>query len=112
MPGFNTLNPNEFLQKRIAEQHITKTVTLQVSTKKAGGVTNIPFIVKNANAASLTSTFWIETVVDKDTGAEFQQLQYTQTIDLEFPPSDRADPTKPEPMIVWPHISVATLVKQ
>lgn len=112
VPGFNTLNPNEFLQKTLDEQKVVKTTTLLVSTKKAGAVTNIPFIVKNANAASLESIFWIETVEDKDSGAQFQQLQYTQTVDLEFPPSDRADPSKPEPMIVWPHISVATLVKQ
>ena len=112
VPGFNSLNPNEFLLKTLDAQHVVSTVTLLVSTKKAGAVTNIPFLVKNANPTSLESIFWIETVEDRDTGAQFQQLQYTQTVNLEFPPSDRPDPSKPEPMVVWPHISVATLVKQ
>jgi hypothetical protein len=43
--------------------------------------------------------FWIEKVLQTD-GSHFMQLQYTQTVILSFLG------------ISWPHISVATLVKQ
>ncbi len=55
--------------------------------------------MKNANATQCTATFWIETVKNKD-GSEFLQLQYSQTVLLDFG------------NIIWPHISVGTLVKQ
>jgi hypothetical protein len=63
------------------------------------GIINIPFVVKNANAVTLEAIFWIETVQQPD-GSTFLQLQYTQTINLQFLG------------INWPHITVATLVKQ
>jgi hypothetical protein len=47
----------------------------------------------------LDATFWIETVQQPD-GSTFLQLQYTQTVLLNFLGID------------WPHISVATLTKQ
>jgi hypothetical protein len=62
-------------------------------------IVNIPFVVQNANAVTLDAIFWIETVQQPD-GSTFLQLQYTQTINLQFLG------------INWPHITVATLVKQ
>ena len=47
----------------------------------------------------MDAIFWIEKVQQPD-GTHFMQLQYTQTIILNFL------------NINWPHISVATLVKQ
>lgn len=73
--------------------------TTDVIGGSAGGVQNIPFVVTNANVVSMTAVFWIEKVADPLLG-EFLQLQYTQTIILDF-----LD-------ILWPHINVATLVKQ
>jgi hypothetical protein len=109
--GFNTLNPNEILQKKIEDQQIVRTTTLVVSAKRTDdGVKNIPFLVKNAKAASLESAFWIETIYDQKLDAEFQQLQYSQSVDLDFPSS--TDSSENKKMIVWPHISVATLIKQ
>jgi hypothetical protein len=64
-----------------------------------GGIVNIPFIRLNANAMSLSAIFWIETIQNPD-GHESMQLQYTQTVILDFDD------------IKWPHISVATLIKQ
>jgi hypothetical protein len=55
--------------------------------------------VANANATRLDASFWIETVKQAD-GTTFQQLQYTQTVILNFLG------------VNWPHISVATLIKQ
>jgi hypothetical protein len=64
-----------------------------------GGITNIPFVNTNAKATTMSAIFWIEKVQDS-TGSIFMQLQYTQTVILDFIG------------IKWPHVSVATLVKQ
>lgn len=108
-PGFKApflRNPNLALQEAIIGQTIARTEVLSVSTKASdaprfngGGLLNIPFLVSNANATQLDAIFWIETVQQPD-GSEFMQLQYTQTVILSFL------------NISWPHISVATLVKQ
>jgi hypothetical protein len=107
--GFNLSDPNTALTSAIQGQDIKHTVVLEVSTQTpsgqgnlagpfGGGILNIPFVTANANAISMQATFWIETVTPP--GAEpFLQLQYTQTVILNF-----LD-------INWPHISVATLVK-
>ena len=55
--------------------------------------------LQTAHAISLEATFWIETVAAHGDQPPFMQLQYTQTVILNF-----LD-------INWPHISVATLVK-
>ncbi len=92
------INPNLALTAAIQNQKIIKTTVLQISTDPAGGIVNIPFVVKNANAVKMTAIFWIETV-EQANGSTFQQLQYTQNVTLDFLG------------IQWPHISVATLVK-
>ena len=92
-------NPNLALVAAIQGQTIIKTVVLVISTNPVGGIVNIPFVVSNANAIQLDAIFWIETVQQSD-GIEFLQLQYTQTVILNFLG------------INWPHIAVATLVKQ
>jgi hypothetical protein len=93
------VDPNQALIAAIAGQTITKTVVLVISTDPVGGIVNIPFVVSNSNAIRLDAIFWIETVQQPD-GSSFMQLQYTQTVILNFLG------------INWPHISVATLVKQ
>ncbi len=102
-PGFKppfVKNPNFALQEAILGQDITSTVVLIISTTPSGGIVNIPFVVQNANATKLDAIFWIETVQQPDGSGTFMQLQYTQTVILNFLGID------------WPHISVATLVKQ
>jgi hypothetical protein len=93
------VDPNQALVAAIAGQTITNTVVLVISTNPVGGIVNIPFVVSNANAIQLDAIFWIETVKQPD-GSSFMQLQYTQTVILNFLG------------INWPHVSVATLVKQ
>jgi hypothetical protein len=92
-------NPNLALTDAIAGQNIVKTVVLVISTANNGGILNIPFVTRNANATKLDAIFWIETIKQPD-NSETLQLQYTQTVILNFLGID------------WPHISVATLVKQ
>jgi hypothetical protein len=69
-----------------------------------GGIENIPFLKKNANAATMFATFWIERIADSTSG--FMQLQYVQTVLLNFPSSPNSDV-----ILSWPHVSVATLQK-
>jgi len=116
-------NPNVLLTNAIKGQKIIKTVVLRVHATPVGGINgtpvtakpgdvggivNIPFVVSNANANSMSSIFWIETVQEKG-GNKFMQLQYTQTVILDFPvPGPNGKPVD----IKWPHISVATLIKR
>jgi hypothetical protein len=116
-------NPNIVLTAAISaqailEQKIVQTFVLQVNANPVGGINgtaiappptpiivggieNIPFVntSANVNANAFSAIFWIETVENSD-GSQFLQLQYTQTVILEFVG------------LKWPHISVATLVKQ
>jgi hypothetical protein len=103
-------NPALVLRAAIARQNIVETVVIQISTASVqnGGIVNIPFVVQNANATRLDAIFWIEKVADPlivDPPGEYIQLQYVQRVILAFPPAVGA------PVIQWPHISVATLVK-
>jgi len=92
-------DPNLLLKEMIADQNITSTAVIIIATTGDGGVQNIPFVKQNVNVVQMTAIFWIETVQNPD-GSTYQQLQYTQTITLNFLG------------INWPHVSVATLIKQ
>ena len=98
IPQGAVANPNVVLTEAIKGQNITETVVLVVSTQPSGGIENIPFLVENANAISMNAIFWIETV-QLEGGGTLLQLQYTQTVVLQFDE------------INWPHISVGTLLK-
>lgn len=98
-----------------AGQNVLSTVIIAVSTQAGdstsptvscgGGTANTAFLAgspdsfPNALAAQVDSTFWIETI-ESDDGNQFLQLQYRQTVFLEFDG------------FFWPHVSVATLRKQ
>jgi hypothetical protein len=101
-------NPNSVLTDAIKNQKITKTTVLSISTAPAaplvgGGTDNISFLKgtaggPNADAAQMSAIFWVETVEDPGK-PPFLQLQYTQTVLLNFNG------------LSWPHVSVATLRK-
>ncbi len=104
-------NPNVVLAAGIAGKNIVSTTTLRVSTRDltpppttGGGTANIAFLQgaaggPNALAAQMDAIFWIETVKEPD-GATWLQLQYSQTVLLNFN------------NLSWPHVSVATLRKR
>ena len=103
-------NPNSVLTSAIAGQTITQTIVLQISTDPAtpvvgGGLANTAFLQgapnagPNAQSALVTAIFWIETVTDPVSGSQFLQLQYTQTVLLNFAG------------LSWPHVTVGTLRK-
>jgi hypothetical protein len=91
-------NMNQALVDAITGQEIVSTVVLQVASTPQGGIVNLPFITVNANATRMEAIFWIETVKRPD-GTLFLQLQYTQTVILNFLDID------------WPHVSVGTLIR-
>jgi hypothetical protein len=103
-------NPNVVLANAITGQNIISTTTLKVSTTDlnppatGGGTSNIAFLQgaaggPNAVSAQVDAIFWIETVKEAN-GATRLQLQYSQTVLLNFNG------------LSWPHVSVATLLKQ
>jgi hypothetical protein len=98
LPDRSIANPNLILTQAIEGQEFEKTVVLEISSTPKGGAVSIPFAESSANATRLTAVFWIETV--KHEGGVYLQLQYSQTVILNFLGID------------WPHISVATLVKR
>lgn len=128
IPEGSILDPNNVLLKANQDlidsgKKIVKTIVFQVdaapvggingtplkpSPGSTGGIVNIPFVVSNANANSMSAIFWIEFVQDSD-GSQFLQLQYTQTVILDFPVKG---PDGKMVDIKWPHISVATLIKR
>jgi hypothetical protein len=106
-PQFNQINPNLFLQKTLGTQQIVNMTTLSFSTKNNdGGVLNIPFIQENIKTTDVEATFWIEQIKNPKAGQpNILQLQYSQTINLVFPP------TGVKLSVVWPHVTVNTLTK-
>jgi hypothetical protein len=104
-------NPNSVLTSALAGQTVLQTsATFIISTDDhpvpGGGTANTAFLKgtatggKNAEAALMTAIFWIEHVKGAAGKPDFFQLQYTQTVLLNFAG------------LSWPHITVATLVLQ
>ena len=97
-------NPNSVLQAAVAGQTITHTTVLHVTTGsvpvQGGGTANTAFLQPNALAKDVEAIFWIETVKGSKGGADFLQLQYTQTVNLNFNG------------LTWPHVTVGTLRKK
>ncbi|MBO9454482.1 hypothetical protein J7376_05845 [Paracoccus sp. R12_1] len=109
-PGFNPLNTTELLHAANQGVNVRRTTVLDFDTTlQRGGVLNIPFIVREANAASMKSTFWIQELEDQDEyGNPKLRMQYLQVVMLDFfvPRGD----AMPGP-IRWPHVSINTMVK-
>ena len=99
-------DPNSILTAATKGQNITETIALIISTEVAApltgsGTDNTSFLQggtagPNALGAKVTAIFWIETVAVPHQPS-FLQLQYTQTVLLNFNG------------LSWPHVSVATL---
>ncbi|WP_151083243.1 heme-binding protein [Nocardioides cynanchi] len=95
-------NPNLVLQKAIHGQDIVRTTVLRINTHtkpESVGTANTFFLGENASANHVDATFWIEKVKKPHTAGHFLQLQYSQTVMLDFNG------------LRWPHVSVATLRK-
>jgi hypothetical protein len=109
-PGFSPADMNQILRFANQGVNIVRTTTLTVdSTRKSGGIKNVPFSVREAEPVSMKSTFWIQELAEKDeTGKPKLRLQYSQVVMLHFfRPREDEFPER----AVWPHISIATLEK-
>ena len=108
-PGFDPVIPNNLLKLANQGVDIVKTTKLEVDTTvETGGIVNIPFIVKQANAASMKSTFWIQELKEEDDkGYPKLRLQYSQVVLLDFFPRKDGLPG----LIRWPHVSINTMEK-
>ncbi len=102
-------DPNSVLSQAANLNAITKTTTLRISTldlnppPSGGGTSNISFLQgaaggPNAQPVLVDATFWIEEF--QENGQTKFQLQYSQRVLLNFNG------------LSWPHVSVATLIKQ
>ncbi len=104
---FDPVEPNRLLEE--ANQGITIENTTALSfdtTLQQAGIVNIPFVVRQANAAEMKSTFWIEELASEDDEPALR-LQYSQIVLLDFFPRRDGFPG----LIRWPHVSINTLEK-
>jgi hypothetical protein len=109
-PGFSPADMNQILRFANQGVDIVRTTTLTVDTdRKSGGITNVPFSVREADPVSMKSTFWIQELAERDeAGKPKLRLQYSQVVMLHFfHPREDEFPGR----AVWPHISIATLEK-
>jgi len=106
---FEPVQPSKLLTDANDGIDIVRTTKLEVDTAvESGGVVNIPFIVKQANAADMKSTFWIQELAEQDaSGKPKLRLQYLQVVLLDF--FDRRDGLPG--LIRWPHVSINTMEK-
>ncbi len=116
---FNPVSPNDLLERANLDLEkqgvkVVKTTVLDVdSTHPTGGVVNIPFVVRQANASVVKSTFWIQELDQKDKyGKPKLRLQYSQLVMLDFfPRVDNLPPGCCPGLIQWPHVSINTMEK-
>ncbi len=110
-PGFSPADMNAILRFENKGVKILRTTSLTVDTERNnGGVRNMPFVDREADAVSMKSTFWIQELVEKDKhGKHKLRLQYSQIVNLHFfAPREDGSPGR----AVWPHVSINTLEKE
>ncbi|MGB3177662.1 MAG: heme-binding protein [Albidovulum sp.] len=107
-PGFNPVSPEGLLALGIPG-NVVRTTILKVSTTvNSGGIHNIPFVVKQANAAQMESIFYVMELTDKDKNGDPKLvLAYSQVVMLDFFPRRDGMPG----LIGWPHVSINTMEK-
>ena len=112
-PGFFPTNANAILQFANPGNRVKQTTALHFDTKYRNKqltnipISNIPFVVREANVTEMHADFWImELHKPKESADPEFVMQYSQTVYLEFFDSD-----EPGKLIRWPHVSINTLRK-
>jgi hypothetical protein len=104
---FDPTDPLALLKAAVKGVNIKTTTVLTLDTGlSTGGIHNIPFVVRQADASRMRAVFWIEELADPDAHGQPQfMLQYAQRVLLDFFPigHPRAG------LIEWPHISINTM---
>jgi hypothetical protein len=108
---FKPDNANALLQGGLPG-NVLKTSILDFSTESAeGGIVNIPFIERQADASQMRSVFWIMELDEPSPVPELEGnrmlLAYSQFIYLDFFPRFDGKPG----LIRWPHISINMMEK-
>ena len=110
-PGFFPDNNNFLIQGGVAQlaDKVKHTTELVLDTDvMEGGIANIPFIERQADAALMRSTFWImELDEEGPLGNPRLVLVYSQLVMLDF--FQRRDGR--DGLIRWPHISINMMEK-
>jgi hypothetical protein len=111
IPGFSGFEPIKMttllsLAASRLPGTIKKTMRLHVdSTLDHAGIKNIPFVVRQADAAAMNSTFLIYEVEDSNTGHTRYFMQYAQNVVLDFIGRPDGHPGRAR----WPHVSINTM---
>ena len=106
-PGFKVDKATELLTLGMP-QNVKKTTELVIDTDvMEGGIVNIPFIERQADAALMRSTFWIMEIDQQSEDDPRLVLAYAQFIFLDF--FQRFDGR--DGLIRWPHISINMMEK-
>jgi len=101
---FNPVDPLALLKAAVPNNVKSTTVITLDTTLSTGGISNIPFVVKQANATSMRAVFWIEELTTPPvSGVPQIVLQYAQRVILEFFPAPGGG------LIKWPHITINTM---
>ena len=108
-PGFSPVEPHRLLEAANQGLAVKRTTKLEMDTTiERAGIVNIPFIVDQADASDMKSTFWIQELEEEDdAGKPKLRLQYLQVVMLDF--FSRRDGASGR--IRWPHVSINTLEK-
>src|SRR6478609_7532281 len=106
---FDPTDPTALLSAANQGVDIVRTTVLEFDTTvESGGINNIPFVVRQANASEMKSTFFIQELAETDEwGQPKLRLQYVQVVQLDFFPRFDGGPGR----IKWPHVSINTLEK-
>lgn len=107
-PGFFASNANAILQQTLPSEAI-RTIELKFDTTWGkGGILNLPFVVREADAVEMQATFWLTEFQPDLAGQPTRwEMRYSQVVMLDFFPSG-----KPGERIRWPHVSINTLTKK
>ena len=112
-PGFFPKDANAILKFANSKLNVKKTTALHFDTKYRNKqltnipISNIPFVVREANVTEMHADFWIMELHKPHESADPEfVMQYSQTVYLEFFDSDEAGK-----LIRWPHVSINTLRK-
>lgn len=109
-PGFNPRDMTQILRFANKGLKFKNTTTLTVDTElQDGGISNMPFVVKEAHPVSMRSTFWIQELSKKSAKGKSSKLrlQYLQIVTLNFFAREDQQPGRAQ----WPHVSICTLDK-
>lgn len=102
-PGFTPADANNLLRIGLPGNVVRTTELLLDTDVMEAGIRNIPFIVRQANATVMHSTFWIMELDELDEYGDARLvLAYSQFIFLDFFPRFDGRPG----LIRWPHISI------